>query len=722
MQQKVSEISAVQKKGLAKADLLKLYALMFRARELDSLIERWQRMGRSHFYIGAAGHEAFLSGIALNLKPGVDWIVTHYRDLAVALACGMTPKDILAAALGSTEDPGSKGRQLPYHFGRPDKRIFTGSSPVGTQYLTGVGMGYASLYYSSIREFQNRRDLWHTDEIVYVGSGDGTTSEGEFWEALNFAANPVHPCPVLFAIEDNQWAISTHASEGTAGGSVSDLLSGFGEKGLMWMGKVDGLDPIKSAAAAREAVDFIRRERKPALLHGMVIRLRGHSCEDDEGLYRTADAIAAKQQTDPLVTYPEFLLEEGIASAAELNAIRDEVTAEMNAAREEIEHQIETNTVPYPPKGSALTYLYSDKFDPCSKTLDVASAPQGEPIPLLKAINRCLHSEFARDARLFTHGEDVADVSLPEDINRVSGKGGVFGGRTGGITANLQRAFGARRCFNSPLAEGLILGLANGAAARGLKPVPEVQFDDYFWPAYHHFRAETVTTRWRSAGAWSTPVVIRVPSQGYTGGIGAIWHSQSNEANYVVPGAWVVIPSTPSDAVGLLRTALRADDPVVFLEPKVLYRRMDLAEPYPGDDYTIPFGKARIVREGDDLTCVTWGIPVHMLAKVTDRLRGEGIGVHLIDLRTLQPWDKETVSKSIEKTGRLLVVHGASRTMGFGAEIASWVSQHCFDWLLAPPTIVGALDCPVGYGALEKEILPQEDGMERAIRDILKYD
>jgi 2-oxoisovalerate dehydrogenase E1 component len=721
MEQKV-KAAAKAPRQLDKQDLLKLYRLMYRARQLDSLIERWQRMGRSHFYIGAAGHEALLAGVALHLKPGVDWIVTHYRDLCVALASGITPRDVLAAAVGSTEEPGSRGRQLPYHFGKRSARVITGSSPVGTQFLTGVGMGYASLFYSEIEAWKDRRDLWHPDELVYVGSGEGTTSEGEFWEALNFAANPVHPCPVLFVIEDNQWAISTHVHESTAGGSLSDLLTGFRDQGLIWLGKVDGLDPIKSAALAREATEFIRRERRPAVLHGLVMRYRGHSCEDDERLYRSAEEIAAKQKTDPLATYPRFLLEEGIAGESELAPIRDEIDREIEQAREEIEHQLATHSVPYPPAGSALQHLYSESVTPTSPSFQKAAHPEGEPLTLIKAINRCLHSEFARDPRLFTHGEDVADVSILEDIDRVSGKGGVFGGRTGGITANLQRAFGRRRCFNSPLAEGCIVGIANGAALRGLKPVPEVQFDDYFWPAYQHFRAETATMRWRSAGLWTAPLVIRVPSQGYTGGIGAIWHSQSNEANYVVPGVWVVMPSTPSDAVGLLRTALRSDDPVVFLEPKVLYRRTDIAEPYPGDDYTIPFGKARTVWDGDDVTCVTWGIPVHMLATIVKRLHGEGIGVHLLDLRSLQPWDTEAVSASLERTGRLLVVHGASRTMGFGAEIVSWVTQHCFDSLLAPPTILGALDCPVGYGSLERQILPQEEDMEKAIRDLLRYD
>lgn len=702
--------------------MIELYRLMYRARQLDQLVARWQKMGRSHFYIGASGHEALLAGVSLHMKPGIDWVVTHYRDLCVALACGTTPRDVLAAALGSTEDPSGRGRQLPYHFGNRKHRIIAGSSPVGTQYLTGVGMGYASLYYASSPEWKDRRDLWHPDEIVYVGSGEGTTSEGEFWEALNFAANPVHPCPVLFVIEDNQWAISTNVRESTAGGSISDLLSGFSEKGLMWLGHVDGLDPVKSAMAAGEAIEFIRTERKPALLHGSVMRYGGHSCEDDETLYRTEAELEAKRSRDPLIDFPELLLDQGIIEPDQLEALQAEIDAEITEARDYFEDQYQSKTVKHPEPGSALRHLYSDKVDPASDDFATPARPTGEPLTLIKAINRTLHSEFERDPRHFAHGEDVADVSILEDLDAVSGKGGVFGGRTGGITANLQRKFGPRRCFNSPLAEGTIVGVANGAAARGLKPVPEVQFDDYFWPAYQHFRAETATMRWRSAGEWSMSSVIRVPSQGYTGGIGAIWHSQSNEAAYVVPGVRVVMPSTPSDAVGLLRTAMRCEDPVVFIEPKVLYRRTDIAEPYPGDDYMIPLGRARTVREGNDLTCVTWGIPVHMLTKVVDRLKGDSINVHLIDLRSLQPWDQEAVAQSLERTGRLLVVHGASRTMGYGAEIVSWVSKHCFDSLLAPPSILGALDCPVGYGTLETEILPQEADMERAIHELLKFD
>lgn len=708
--------------NLAKEDLLELYRIMYRGRKLDSVVESWQRMGRSHFYIGSAGHEAFLAGVALHFRPGVDWAATHYRDLIIALRTGLTPKEVLAAAIGSTEEPGSRGRQIPYHFGKRPCRLITASSPVGTQFLTGVGMGYASLFYASMEQWKDRADLWHPEEFIFVGTGDGTTSQGEFWEALNFAANPVHNCPVLFCVEDNGWAISTSVKENTPGGSLPALLTGYREQGLIWLDSVDGLDPIKSAAAAGKAIDWIRRERKPAVLHGRVMRYRGHSCEDDERLYRTPEDIAKKQETDPLKDYPRFLVEEGIVPESELAALREEIDREIDEARDYIDRQIETDTVPHPAPGSALEHLYSPTIDPASGEFDVPARPEGEPITLIHAINRCLHSEFERNPATFTLGEDVADVSILADMDRVVGKGGVFGGRTGGITANLQRRFGPRRCFNSPLAEGCILGIANGAALRGLKSVPEVQFDDYFWPAYHHFRSETATMRWRSAGAFSAPIVIRVPSQGYTGGIGAIWHSQSNEAAYVVPGVRVALPCTPSDAVGLLRTALRSDDPVVFLEPKVLYRRTDIAEPYPGDDYTIPFGKARTVAEGNDLTLVTWGIPVLLAAAVARKLHKEGIGVHVLDLRTLSPWDQEAVASSVERTGRLLVVHGAARTMGFGVEVVSWVSRHCFDMLLAPPTIRAALDCYVGYGVLEKQILPQEEDIEASIREVLAYD
>lgn len=721
MPQKI-QTTGKKKAALSKQDLLKLYEMMYRARRLDGVVETWQRMGRSHFYIGAAGHEAFLAGISLHLRPGTDWVAAHYRDLAIVLTMGLTMREILSAAIGSSEDPGSRGRQLPYHFGKKECRILTGSSTVATQYLTGVGMGYASLFYSASKEWKDRRDLWDPEEIVYIGSGEGQTAQGEFWEALNFAASPVHPCPVLFAIEDNAWAISTHVSENTPGGNISKILSGYHEQGLIYLEEVDGLDPIKSAAAARKAIEWIRKERKPAVLHGHVIRYRGHSCEDDENLYRTPEDIAKKQEVDPLVDYPGFLLEEGIVQSSELSDIRKAIDREIDDARDVIDHQLETKTVPYPALDTAMDHIYSDKIDPRSDEFDVEPKPEGDPITLMKAINMTLHSEFARNPATMTHGEDVADVSLLKDIDKVSGKGGVFGGRTGGVTGGLQREFGHRRCFNSPLAEGTIVGIANGAAARGLKPVPEVQFDDYFWPAYQQFRAETATMRWRSAGSWTMSSVIRVPSQGYTHGIGAIWHSQSNEAAYIVPGVWVALPSTPSDAVGLLRTAMRCDDPIVFLEPKVLYRRTDLAQPYPGDDYTIPFGKARTIQEGDDLTCVTWGIPVHMLTPIVKKLESEGIGIHLMDLRTLQPWDQDAVAESVSRTGRLLVVHGAMRTMGFGTEIVSWVSQNCFDSLLAPPTILGSKDCQVGYGELEQAILPQEKDMEAAIREVLSFD
>ncbi len=718
MKQVVQE-SVQDKFGLTKPELLELYRKMYLSRAVDTVQELWQRMGHSHFYIGSAGHEAFLAGVSLYVKPGVDWLIPYYRDLCLALACGQKPRDVFAAHIGSAEDPGSFGRQFANHFGRRESRIFTRSSPVGTQFLTGAGMGFAGFFLSQVPEDVRKKSGadYDRDEIVITGSGEAGTSQGEIWEALNFASIELHPCPVLYLVEDNEWGISVHVSEQTAGGCVADLLTGFRDKGLIWLGKVNGLDPIASAHSAREAIAWVRTKRKPAVLYAKVLRRRSHSVEDNEREYRPVEKIDEKKQQDPLETYPEFLIKEGIATASELEKIKSEVDQIVNADREAIEKQIETKTVPYPTPGRVLENLYSAKRPPTAAEFDRLPQPEGEALTMLQAINRCLHDEFEANPLLWCMGEDVGDVSLDEELAKVPGKGGVFG-----ITKGLQKKFGRRRCFNSPLAEGMIVGIAHGAATRGVKPVVEIQFDDYFKPAAHQLAAEIATLRWRSDGSWSCPLVIRVASQGYTGGIGSIWHSQSNEAFYAqIPGIRVALPSTPSDAVGLLRTAIRCDDPVIFLEPKVLYRLKQIAQPYPGKDYTIPFGKARVVREGKDLTCVTWGIPVHMISKTSGELANEGTSVELIDLRTIAPWDKERVAESVKKTGKLLIVHGAALTLGFGAEIAATIAKECFDYLDAPIERLTGKDCPIGYGRLEFETLPQEADMKNKLLELARY-
>ncbi len=695
--------------GLSPETLVGIYRTMYLSRRIDDKEIQLKGQNKIFFQISGAGHEALLVGAALALKPAYDWFFPYYRDRALMLGLGMTAQEMLWSAVGAEKDPNSHGRQMPSHWGHKDLNVPSQSSCTGTQALHSVGAAEASYRASLLKELQDKVVGFKGDEVVYMSVGDGTTSEGEWWEALNTASNL--KLPVIFVVEDNGYAISTPVEVGTAGGDISKLVAGFPD---LFIQKCDGTDPLASYAAFKRAVEYCRQRKGPAFIHGKVIRPYSHSLSDDEKLYRPDEERDADAAIDPIKTFAEFLMNEGIVSSEKLEALRKEVDDEVNRAAD---IAIET---PQPAPESAYRNVFSPDVDPTDRQLfdtEDGAELSGNPGTMVDLINRCMHEEMERDPRIVVFGEDVADCSREEYLERVKGKGGVFK-----VTANLQRKFGSTRVFNSPLAEANIIGRAVGLAIRGLKPVVEIQFFDYIFPAFHQIRNEVAVTRWRSDGDTKCPMVMRVPVGGYLKG-GAVYHSQSGTTLFAhTPGLMIVYPSTALDANGLLRTAIRCDDPVLFLEHKHLYRQVYNKSEYPSKDFLIPFGKARKVREGNDVTIVTFGALVERSNQAAKRLEQQGITVDLIDLRTLVPYDWDAIVDSVKKTSRVIVAHEDPISYGYGAEIAARISDELFEYLDAPVRRVGATDTFVAYAPqVEDFILPQSEDVETAVQELMKY-
>ena len=693
---------------LSREQLLQMYRTMYLSRRLDDKEIQLKNQNKIFFQISGAGHEAILVAAGMALKPGYDWFYPYYRDRALCLQLGMTALEQLLSAVGAAKDPNSHGRQMPSHWGHTKLNIVSQSSPTGTQLLQAVGCAEAGYRFKLIKELRKRAPNFRKDEVVYVSLGDGTSSEGEFWEALNSACNL--KLPVLFLLEDNGYAISVPVEVQTAGGDVSRLVKNFPN---LYLQRCDGTNALESLAVMKRAVQYCREGKGPSFVHAKVIRPYSHSLSDDEKLYRCEAERTADAERDPLKRFSTVLLGENVVDPDGLQKIKDEVDALINEATDQ------ALASPQPEPETVKLYVYSPDVDPTAKEFDTEAGAElsGNAGTMVDLINRCLQTEMARDARIIVFGEDVADCSREASLGQVKGKGGVFK-----VTANLQRKFGSARVFNSPLAEANIVGRAIGMATRGLKPVVEIQFFDYIWPAMHQIRNELAVLRWRSGGDWKAPVVIRVPVGGYLKG-GAVYHSQSGVSTFTqIPGLRVIYPSNALDANGLLRTAIRCDDPVLFLEHKHLYRQAYNKSQYPPDDFMIPFGKAKTVREGNDLSIITYGALVQRSLVAAKQAEQQGISVEVIDLRSLQPYDWNAISATVQKTGKVIVAHEDSLSFGYGAEIAARIADDLFEFLDAPVRRVAATDTFVAYAPqLEDIILPQVADVAKAIAELKSY-
>jgi 2-oxoisovalerate dehydrogenase E1 component len=681
-------------RGVPHDELVTDYRLALISRFLDDREISLQKQSRVFFQISGAGHEALLLALAHSLRAGYDWFFPYYRDRSLVLGLGVTPTEILLQAVGAANDPASGGRQMPCHWGHRAKHIVTQSSATASQCIPAVGCAEATRYAQG-------RDLdgvdVHGDEITYVSLGEGSCMEGEFWESLNSACR-LH-LPVLYVVADNGYAISVR-TEDQSPAPISEMVRGF--RGLA-VTTLDGRDYFQVRHFGARAVARVRAGEGPGLIHAKVTRPYSHSAADTQTKYRSLEELADEAEHDPILLLEQELVRGGVLTPEDCERIRGEAFEVVAAAARD------ALAAPRPDPATVLDHVVAIPSIP-----DPGPAPDdGEVVAFGEAIRRTLHEAMGADERIRVFGEDVADAP-PEVLEHVEGKGGVFG-----TTLGLQRAYGIARCFNTPLAEANIVGRAVGQAVRGLRPCPEVQFFDYVWPAMTQIKTEAATVRWRSNGAWSCPLVLRIPIGGYLTG-GAIWHSQCGESIFAhVPGLLIAFPSRARDAAGMLRAAFRCDDPVLFLEHKHLLRQPYTRDPYPPAEWVVPVGKGDVRRPGTALTIVTWGATVQKSMQAVDQLAAD---IEVVDLRWLVPWDTELVGESVTRTGRCLVVHEDIGRAGFGAEVAAWVTEHCFTSLDAPVARVTAKDCHVAYEpTLEDAILPQVDDIAARAKELLAF-
>lgn len=706
-----AKLKLAKKYKLKKDELVSMLRVVYTSRKVDDAEITMKKQSKAFFQISGAGHEGILSAVSSILKPKHDFFIPYYRDRALCIGLGVTPYEMLCQANGNSGDTASHGRQMPAHWGNVNLNIITKSSCTGTQFLQACGTAEAGLYFKQLdkRGVDLKGIPYHKDEIVYVSSGDGTTSQGEFWEAITTAS--VNKLPVMFMVEDNGYAISVPTSVQTPKGSISKCLKDF--PGLKIF-TCNGSCPIESYATIKDAADYLRKGKGPVLVHATVTRPYSHSLSDDQSMYRTQKELADEKIADVFNSYPKLLIEAGVITKEENDELYKEISGEVKKAMKD------AIATPWRDPSEAMLDLYSEDVDITSDDFKTDANYSGkDDVPMAGAINNVLKKEFEKNPLLRMFGEDVADFSEIKklDDETLKGKGGVFK-----VTSGVQRASAEGQVFNSPLAEANIVGRAIGMAMRGIKPVVEIQFFDYIWTAYMQLKNEMATTRYRSGNDYKCPMVIRVPIGGYLRG-GSIYHSQCGESLFThIPGIRVAFPSNATDAAGLLRTAIRCDDPVMFLEHKHLYYQGYNRSAMADDNFMIPFGKARVAKEGTDATIIAWGALVQKSLDAARKLEVEGKSVEVIDLRTLAPFDMDAIKLSLSKTNRIMIAHEETKTSGFAGEIAACINETCFEALDAPILRVTAKDCHVAYCPSHEEVLiPQTNDVEETLRKLLAY-
>jgi 2-oxoisovalerate dehydrogenase E1 component len=668
--------------NLSVEDLKIALKFMLVSREIDHKAMNLLRQGKTFFHIAAAGHEAIQTAVGMNLNPQKDWMFPYYRDLALVLTAGVTPKEFFLQCFAKAEDPSSGGRQLPCHYGHPNIKLPSQSSNTGTQFLQAVGTALASVHEG-------------LDSVTYVSSGEGTTSQGEFHEAINWASR--EKLPVLFVIQNNGYAISVPISQqtGGVGGSIAEMMAGY--ETLLRM-KIDGTDFEESFSSVKKALEHLKSRKGPVLIEAEVVRLQSHSSSDDQKKYRDKDELEKDLMNCPIQKLSHKMIADGIITQAEFDLMKKEVHDEVEKAADEALKS------PDPDIHLADKHIF-DESGFKEKLVYEKNQPAGPNIVMVDAINHALHEEMSKNDKMLIFGEDIAD-----------GKGGVFT-----ATKGLSTKFGEERVFNSPLAEASIMGVAIGLSLAGMKPVVEIQFGDYIWPAFMQLKNELATMRYRSNNTWTLPVVVRVAVGGYIHG--GLYHSQNIESIFAhIPGIYIAFPSNAADAKGLLKTACRINDPVLFCEHKGLYRQSSAMSPEPDDEYLVPFGKAKVVREGNDLTVISYGVCMWDSILAAKKLQDEGYSIEVIDLRTIVPLDIETIFNSVRKTNKAVVIHEDTLTGGFGGEISSRISEFCFEHLDGPVKRIAAKDSHIPYSPpLENEILPNRTRIYRGIKELLEY-
>jgi len=678
-------------------DWLRVAELLLLSRELDRLeVEQLTPQGKVKYQFSAMGHELGQILLALHLTHPQDAATVYYRSRPFMLASGLTACEALAAGMARTGSP-SEGRDVGVTFSllrRSGPTCLPMSGDVGAQYTPAAGWAQAIGYRARVLGDEGWRGA-----IAVAQGGEGSVAANGFWAALNMAT--VLDLPLLFSIEDNEYGLSVPGNCQTPGGNIAANLACYGNLRTL---DGDGTDPAEAATLIAEAVGHVRSGEGPCLLRLRVPRLLGHTFVDDQA-YKTPEVRAEEATRDPLRRLREYLLAEGHLPAEGWDGLREGVRTQLAQALADAETQ------PEPDAGRATHHLFFQGQVPEVGGLrrEGASLPlgSGTPLPsgprinLIDAVKRTLESELAANPRILVFGEDVGV------------KGGVHG-----ATLGMQSQFGYDRVFDTSLSEEGIMGRAQGMALAGLLPVPEIQFRKYADPATEQIN-DIGTLRWRTAGKFCAPVVVRMPV-GYGKKTGDPWHSVSAEAIFAHTLGWhVAYPSNAEDATGLLRTALRGDDPTLFLEHRALLDTAPARRPYPGDDYCLPFGVAAALTRGDELTVVTWGESVYRCLEAAQAFPGR---TALLDLRTLIPWDREAVLTSVARTGRVLVVHEDTRTGGFAGEIIATIASEAFADLDAPVERLTTPDCPIPYNVgLMEAVLPGVESIRAKMRDLLDF-